>query len=212
MAQRSVIIDRAKRRAGSQFLSWEGAQSVDLITDFDEVLKEITRRYPLANTESSNNTTAGQNYITLPSDYGSKRYLAINNSALGWVEPDELLLYLRTNTIANGTPTYYSIVPEESKIYITPPSNEALLYYFGYSRLHTNSTNDAYSHLLGTEWDDAIIDLLASRCCGYVEGMDKRQIYLSALGGRKLLQLVTKVRPSQTGPHTTYWNSNWRMR
>ena len=128
---RSEIIAEVRTRAGRK------GQAIGLTNAFDFILQKITRDYPvLRNICHSFTTVASQAYVTLPSDYRSWEQCYYGAYELEWIEPEEYQYNVRMLTDTAGTPSQFTVLKDERKLYFWNKPSGAVVGYFYYSALH----------------------------------------------------------------------------
>ena len=167
-ANRVTIITEAIFRAGRK------SQNISLTASFDAITRDITSRYPILNhVESANNMANGTGYVTLPSDYAFREFMVANGALLEWEEPETFLSYIKINTSNNANPTHHTISKGDSKIYLRPTPNSNSAFSFYYAKIHPASSNDAYVHILGEEFDETIILGVTAKCCQIIQEYER---------------------------------------
>jgi len=128
---RTEIIAEAKRRAGRQ------SQDISLTIAFDSILKKMTEDYPLLrNICHVFDTVADESFVYLPSDYRSYEQCFYGSIELDWMEPEEYFYYLRAFTDTAGTPSAFTVHPDEDRIFLWHKPDTATESYFYYSAKH----------------------------------------------------------------------------
>jgi len=128
---RSAIIAEARIRAGRK------AQTISLDNAFDDILKKMTTDYPLLrNICHPFTTVASQAWVALPSDYRSYEQCFYDDDELIWMEPEEYFNWIRSETDTASTPSRFTIVKDESRLYLWPKPNAATAGYLYYAAIH----------------------------------------------------------------------------
>lgn len=117
------------------------SQNISLTTEFDDILREMTRLLPVLRGFAEGVTVATQDYVSLPSDYRSWRFLIIDpagtlSTSLEWVDPDPFQIYKKVNIIIPTIPSKFTIIKEDSKIYLLATPDIIYNYYFAYDKIH----------------------------------------------------------------------------
>jgi hypothetical protein len=166
-SQRTTLIAAGRKKAGRQ------AQSLTLTTEFDEILRDMTERYHILPKSTTGTTTADTSYLTMPTDWSDRRQMIVDTTELTWINPDDYLLWLRTNTDTASIPAWYTVVREDSKVYMKNKPSGAWTYYLYYWGIHPAATGDTYTHLLEDKYEEAIITGLAWKACELIQEFDK---------------------------------------
>jgi hypothetical protein len=165
-SQRSTLIAAGIKKAG------RSGQTITLTTEFDEILRDMTERYNILAKSDTGTTTADISYLTMPADYSDRRFMTVDTYELTWLDPDDYLKWLRTNTDIASIPNWYTVVKEDGYIYMKNKPSGAWTYYFYYWGIHPASTGDTYTHLLEDKYEEAIIAGLAYKCCERLKDWD----------------------------------------
>ena len=208
---RIEIVNRAKYRAGVE------AGPIHLTNSFDELLLDITTRYPVMKDQlSSGNTVASQAYVGsgLPTDYrqdSANELMICNNTQLSYMEPEEYFYSVNSVvTVTPGAPADYTVDLPGSKVYLYPTPDAVYAYKFYYTRYHAVSTSDTYQHLLGGEFDDVLIAGLTAKACELTNQYEKaiywQDKYEKSLFRRGLLRTMKRV-----GFRSSIWDSNYNI-
>ena len=129
------LIAKALTKAGRK------TQNISLTVEFNDILREMTRLLPILRGSAEGVTTASQDYIPLPADYRSWRFLIIDPlgtlaTSLDWIDPDPFQIYVKTNIITPTIPSKFTVVKEDSKIYLLATPDIVYNYYFAYDKIH----------------------------------------------------------------------------
>lgn len=185
MAQlkRSEIITLARKWAGRK------AQAVDLVDEFDFVVQDMSKRYPLLRDEATGNLTADQNYITLPTDYRSQDLFVYNGYPTALKIGDNWLWFIKNPTdfkeyddTEYGTPTLYTVMedPATKKIYFYPKLETLTpAYKFLHYAIHAKSADDDTLHDYGENWDHVVANGVAWRAGIILKEKDIEERYLA---------------------------------
>jgi len=130
---RSEIIAQARRKSGRQ------GQEIDLNDSFNAILKKITRDYPaLKNICHPFTTVANQSFVPLPSDYRlwDQQQCFYGDNELDWIEPEEYFRLLRTFTDTASSPSKFTAVKGEGRLYLWNKPSVATLSHLYYAAIH----------------------------------------------------------------------------
>lgn len=191
-------------------VSWAGrkGQRVDVVKEFNFILQDMSRRYPLLRDKDTGNLTADQNYIDLPSDYRSQDlfnphgYLTafkVDGDWVPWLKND--LDFWELDQTQYGAPVYYAVFedPETAKIYFYPKyQTDTPAYEFLYHKIHEKSASgdNNYLHKYGEKWDEVVVNGVAWRAARTIEEADLEAKYLAHYMG-SLTQMFSLIKPAR---------------
>src|SRR4030067_1517282 len=125
---RTLLIAEARGLAGRL------GQNINLTNQFDFILKDISRRYPiLRNIDHPFTTVDEQSWITLPSDYRAWEQCFYGDYELDWIEPEEYFRSIRMFTDTPSTPQEFTVAVDEKRLYLWNKPNAATAGHFYYS-------------------------------------------------------------------------------
>ena len=197
-SQRSVLIAAGIKKAG------RSGQSITLTTEFDEILRDMTERYNILAKSDTGTTTADTAYITMPTDYSDRRFMTVDSYEMIWVDPDDYLKWSKTNTDVAALPVRYTVVREDSKIYLQNKPSGAWTYYFYYWGIHPASTGDTYTHLLEDKYEEAIIAGIAYKCCERLKDWDGAAKWKGDYESI-LLKKAARTKRLKVSVHSNFW-------
>jgi len=128
---------RANLIAEAIVMAGRKGQPVPLTTQFDFILKDMSRRYPiLRNVCHPFTTVASQSWVALPTDYRSWEQCFYDDDELDWFEPEIYFNWIRTETDTAATPSKFTIAKDENRIYLWPKPSAATASYLYYAAIH----------------------------------------------------------------------------
>lgn len=200
---RIELINEGKYRAGID------ATNVELTTEFDMALKDITGRYDILRGNAATGTLtshATNNYLAVPSDFKGVEHMKVSTTAAPTVRTEVVMLepeIFFSYALSVGTtylPTKGCYVPTEGRIYLNPfPSADpTVTYYLWYTKYHPAVTTDAGAHILGEEFDETIALGLAAYAAEMSEKYQRalwfRQTYEEDLGIKATVKRKRMIR------------------
>lgn len=199
-SQRTTLITAGRKKAGRQ------TQSITLTTEFDEILRDMTERYHILPKSATGTTTADTSYITMPTDWTDRRSMIVDSFDMKWIEPDDYLKWLRMNTDVASIPVCYTVVREDSKVYMKNKPSGAWTYYLYYWGIHPAATGDTYTHLLEDKYEEAIIAGLAWKASELIEAFDKAT-YWKGVYNQVLMQKAGMSKRTEARIRSNFWGT-----
>lgn len=118
-------------------LAGRKGQAVSLTNQFDFILKDMSRRYPiLRNVCHYFTTVASQGWVALPTDYRSWEQCFYGDDELNWFEPEIYFNWIRSETDTASTPSRFTVAKDENRLYLWPKPSAATASYFYYAAIH----------------------------------------------------------------------------
>ena len=130
---RTELIDEARILAGRM------GQQIVLTKQFDFILKDITRRYPvLKNIDHPFTTVDEQAWIALPSDYRpwEGQQCFYGDDELCWLEPEDYFRNVRMFTDTPSTPQEFTVSIDENRLYFWDKPDAATIGHLYYAAIH----------------------------------------------------------------------------
>lgn len=135
---RSASIARGIIKAGRK------GQSIDLTIEFDDILRDITKNYPIwIPLPQIGTVIANQSSMSMPPDFRSRDYFIMDTGTGGspismvWKDPLLYFGYIKTLTSAESNrPRIYTVQKNHNRLYFYPPADVTYSYELSYSAIH----------------------------------------------------------------------------
>ncbi len=130
---RIEIITEAKNMIGPS------ATPISLVREYDWVLREITSQFPIIrNQQKTGSVVANQNYLILPPNFAFKELFKIGGNEIDYVEPEDWRENYDEDD-ASGTPSIWTVIRTDKKLYMHASPSTALAYILYYTATHPPS-------------------------------------------------------------------------
>lgn len=135
---RSELIARGVIKAGRK------GQAITLTNEFDEILRDITKQYPIWIPWPHKGTVIlNQSTLIMPPDWRSQDYFIMDTGtsgspiAMGWRDPYQYFKYTKTlASLETSRPRIYTVQKNHSLISFYPPADQSYTYELSYASIH----------------------------------------------------------------------------